>query len=322
MRYSVTRRTLIGQSATGLAAAVATGSAPAFAQDKPTVGVGSHNFTEQIILGHLLSQMLENSGYPVDQHFNLGGSFMSHEALMNGDIQTYVEYTGSGLIAILGMDVPDQPSTPEAGSATPAVGDARAQKVYDIVSEAYAEEFDVEWLDPLGFNNTYVLAMRSDRAEELGVEKVSDLEPIAGDLSIGGDAEGMVREDGVAGLQEAYDFEFGDQVILDVGLMYPAVDQGEVDVIAAFSTDGRIQALDLTLLEDDRGFFPPYYAAPIIRKDILDEAPELRDVLNQLAGKIETERMVEMNHLADGEGMEPADIARDFLIEEGVIQDD
>lgn len=323
MEHSITRRTFITTTSAGAATIAGAGNLAAFAQDKPTISVGSHNFTEQIILGEMLTQLLENSDFPVEQHFNLGGSFMSHEALVNGDIETYVEYTGSGLIAILGMEIPEVEDSPDAeATGTPIVGDRRAQQVYDIVSEVYPEEFNVEWLDPLGFNNTYVLAMRREHAEELGVEKVSDLKPIAGDLSIGGDAEGMVREDGIAGLEKRYDFEFGDKVLLDVGLMYPAVNDGEVDVIAAFSTDGRIPAMDLALLEDDLGFFPPYFAAPIVRQDTLEESPGIRDILNQVAGKIDNDRMMEMNYLADGEGMEPADIARDFLIEVGVIEDD
>lgn len=323
MEYSLSRRKLLGTTAAGMAAAVTVGTPSVTAQQNPTIGVGSHNFTEQIILGEMLSQLLESRDFPVDQHFNLGGSFMSHEALMNGDIETYVEYTGSGLIAILGMDIPEREESPdEEISATPVVGDARAQQVYNIVSEAYAEEFNVEWLEPWGFNNTYILAMRREYAEELGVTKVSELEPLADDLSIGSDAEGMVREDGVAGLEDAYGFEFGNKVLLDVGLMYPAVADGEVDVITAFSTDGRIESMGLVTLEDDLGFFPPYFAAPVVRMDTLEESPEVRDILNQLAGRIDNARMMEMNYLADGEGIEPAEIVRGFLIEEGVIEDE
>lgn len=328
MAFNISRRKLIGTTSAGIAATTVAGSPAVFAQDnKPTMGVGSKNYTEQLIMGELMAQLLEASDYPVERQLNLGGTLVVHEALMAGDIDTYVEYTGTGLIAILALDLPEAEgsetdATPE-GTAVPATGTGgRAEQVYDIVAEAYPEELGVEWLDPLGFNNTYAMAMRREHAEELGVTRVSDLAPIAGDLTVGSDAEGMVREDGVAGLESAYDFKFGNHVTLDAGLMYPAVDEGEVDVITAFSTDGRIQALDLVLLEDDLDFFPPYWAAPIVRMDTLEETPEVRDVLNQLAGKIDNARMVEMNYLADGEGMEHSDIVRNLLIEEGIIEEE
>lgn len=327
MTINISRRKLIGSTAAGAAAATLVGSPAVFAQDdKPTVGVGSKNYTEQLIMGELLAQLLENAGYETGRQLNLGGTMVAHEALMNNDIQTYVEFTGTSLIAIMGESVPKREESPESGATstgTPvAEGSNRgvSDQVYDMVAEYYDQELNIDWLDPFGYNNTYAMAMRREHAEELGVTKVSDLEPLAGDLSVGSDAEGIVREDGVAGLEDAYDFEFGEKVTLDAGLMYSAVAEGDVDVITAFSTDGRIRALDLVLLEDDLEFFPPYFAAPIIRQDLLEEAPEVRDVLNQLAGKIDNDRMTDMNYQADGEGVEHADIVRNLLIEEGIVE--
>lgn len=321
----ITRRNLVTATAAGTLATSAVGSRGVWAQDGVTISVGSKNYTEQLINGELLAQMLEAAGYSAERNLNLGGTLVAHEAIVAGDIDTYVEFTGTSLIAILGMEVPEAPeeeASPEAtASATPAVGGgARAQMTYDIVAEIYPEEFGVEYLDPLGYNNTYAIAMRREHAEELGVTKISDLQQYSGELSIGSDAEGIVREDGVAGLKDAYGIEFSDEVTLDAGLMYSAVAEGEVDTITAFSTDGRIPALDLVLLEDDLEFFPPYYAAPIVRIDALEENEGLRETLNQLAGKISTEKMTEMNYMADGEGMDHAEIVRNFLIEQGIVE--
>lgn len=322
MTFNISRRKFIGTSAAGVAAATLVGSPAAFAQDdKPTVSIGSKDITEQLIISEMVAQVLENDGYPVERNLNLGGTFIVHEALIAGDIDTYSEYTGTALIAVLGMELPEreEASTAEA-SATPASGDSYAQQVYDIVEERYAEEFDVEWLEPFGFNNTTALAMSRERADELGIVKISDLQEHADDLNIGAAAEVVVREDGVPGVQETYGFEFGEVTTLDAGLMYSAVDNGDVDVIMAYATDGRIGSLDLVLLEDDMGFFPPYFAAPVFRKDTLEESPEIRDVVNQLAGRIPDERMTEMNALADDEGVPHAEIVRNFLIEEGIVE--
>lgn len=290
--------------------------------DKPTIKVGTRPFTEHLLLGELTSQLLENAGYGVDRIFNLGGATLTQEALINGDIDALVEYTGTALIVMLEMELPDSGGAAEASpAASPEAGTSRSDQVYEIVKEAYPDAFGLEMLERWGFNNTYALAMRRDRAEELGVEKISDLGPMAGDLEIGTEAEASVRDDGVPGLQRQYGFEFDSVTVLDPGLMYTAVEQGEVDVITAYSTDGRIESMDLVLLEDDQEFFPPYDAAPVVRQDILEESPEVREALNQLAGKIDDAEMTRMNNLADGEGMEHSDIVRDFLIEVGIVEE-
>lgn len=324
MTFNISRRKLIGTTTAGVAAAAVAGGPAAFAQDKPTIKVGSKDFTEQLIIGEIVAQLLEDDGFPVERQFNIG-TLIVHEALINGDVDTYVEYTGTGLIAILGQELPprDEGAGEDAAAtpgATPGSIGGYADTVYDIVAEAYPEEFGVEWLEPWGFNNTYALAMRRSHAEELGVTTISDLIPIAGDLSLGSTAETIAREDGVMGLENTYGLDFSDVVSLDAGLMYTAIDGEEVDVITAFATDGRIESMDLVLLEDDLEFFPPYHAAPIVRQDMLEQAPEIADVLNTLAGEIDDATMTEMNFMADEEGMEPADIARNFLTEGGYIE--
>jgi glycine betaine/choline ABC-type transport system substrate-binding protein len=301
---------------TSTAAAALLATHPAFAQDgnKPTVTVGSKDFTESVVLGEIVAHLLEGNGYQVKRELNLGGSVVVHEALVAGEVDVYVEYTGTGLLAILGMELPstDNTATPEStGGVDP---------VYEIVAREYAEQFGLDWLQPWGFNNTYALAMRGDHAAELGVTTISDLTEIAGDLTFGATQEFLVRQDGLPGLEAAYDgLDFGDSLGLDPGLMYAALTDGQVDVISAFATDGRVAAFDLTLLEDDLGFFPPYFAAPVVRQDLLGESPEVADILNQLAGQIDDATMAGLNLEVDEGGREATDVAHDFLVNEGLI---
>jgi glycine betaine/choline ABC-type transport system substrate-binding protein len=284
--------------------------------NKPTVTVGSKQFTEQLILGELLAQLLEDAGYPVERQIGLAGTDIVHQALVNDEVDTYVEYTGTGLLAILNMSLPA--GTPTAGAAaTPVAG---ADAVYDIVKDEYAKQFNVAWLDPLGFNNTYTLALTQERAAELGVETISDLIAVSGDLTFGATQEFLTRPDGLPGLMETYQgLQFADAQGFDPGLVYQAVDSGDVDVISAFATDGRIPALGLVTLEDDLGFFPPYYAAPLVRQELLDEDPAVADVLNSLAGSLDDQTMADLNAEVDVEGEEPEDVARAFLEEQGLI---
>ena len=321
MGLNITRRSLLSRTAAGVTLATVAGGRAAHAQDKPTVGIGSKDFTESIVLGEIVAQLLEANDYNVERQLNLGGTVVAHEALVNGDIDTYVEYTGTGLLAILGMELPKSEDTADEATAesTPAAGGGIAQTVYDIVAEEYPEQFGVEWLEPWGFNNTYALALRADQAEELGVVTISDLVEHAGDLVIGAPQETLVREDGIPGLEATYGLEFKDVIGLDPGLMYSAIDNGEVDVITAFATDARIESLNLQLLEDDKQFYPPYFAAPIVRQELLEESPEVRDILNSVAGKLDDARMTELNYQADEEGKEIEDVARDFLSEAGLV---
>jgi glycine betaine/choline ABC-type transport system substrate-binding protein len=285
--------------------------------DKPTVSVGSKEFTEQIIVGELLALLLEDAGYPVERQLGLAGSIVVHEALVNDQVDTYVEYTGTGLLAILNMSLPAGTPTAGAAAATPVAG---VDAVYETVKEEYAEQFNVVWLDPLGFNNTYTLALKEEQAAELGVETISDLIAVSGDLAFGGTQEFLTRPDGLPGLMETYEgLEFAETQGFDPGLVYQAVDSGDVDVISAFATDGRIPALGLATLEDDLGFFPPYYAAPVVRQELLDEDPAVADVLNSLAGLLNDQTMAGLNAQVDVDGEEPEDVARAFLEEQGLI---
>jgi glycine betaine/choline ABC-type transport system substrate-binding protein len=315
----LTRRGFIATSAAGATVSILTNAGPALAQDdKPTIAVGSKDFTESVLLGEIVAYLLEDSGFPVERQLNLGGSVVAHEALVNGDIDLYVEYTGTGLLAVLQMELPQV--DPAASPAATPEGLAGVDPVYEIVAREYPERYQAEWLQPWGFNNTWALAMRGEHAEELGITTISGLAEQSGDLVFGTTAEFIARPDGLPGLEETYGLDFSDITSLDPGLLYSAVDDGEVDVISGFATDGRVAALGLTLLEDDKRFFPPYYAAPVVRQELLEEAPEVRDILNQLAGRIDDVTMAELNYEVDEGGEEPSDVAREFLITMGLIE--
>jgi glycine betaine/choline ABC-type transport system substrate-binding protein len=293
------------------------------AQDaaKPTVTIGSKDFTEQVIINEMLALLVEDAGYPVERQLNLGGTAIVHEALVNGDVDAYIEYTGTGLLAILGLEIPTAGATPTAdgaATASPAAGSV-VDAVYQTVKQEYADQFNLVWLDPLGFNNTYALAMRQEQADELGITTISDLRQVAGDLVFGGTQEFLTRPDGLPGLMETYGIEFAEARGMDPGIMYQALDTDQVDVISAFATDGRIPSLGLVTLEDDLGFFPPYFAAPVVRQELLDEDPALAEVMNQLAGKIDDQTMASLNLQVDEGGEEPHDVAQAFLEEQGLI---
>ncbi len=311
LRIAMTLVVALGLMATSIVA-------PAAAQDdKPTITVGSKDFTESIILAEMVAVMLEDNGFTVERQLNLGGTAVAHEALVNGEIDIYVEYTGTGLLAILGEELPDTSGGQEAG-ASPVAGTGQ-DEVYDIVKQGYQEEFGLTWLEPWGFNNTYALAVTQETADEFGLETISDLQGVAGDMTFGATQEFLVRPDGLPGLEETYGLEFANEQGLDPGLTYSAVANGDVDVISAFATDGRVPALDLVLLEDDMNYFPPYYAAPVVRGDLLESNPEIADILNQLSGQIDDATMADLNYQVDEGGQQEIDVARAFLEENGYI---
>ena len=282
---------------------------------RPDVVVGGKNFTEQQIIGEMMAILIEeNTDLSVGRKLNLGGTMICFEGVKSGDLDTYCEYVGTGLMSILGRPVINDPD-----------------EAYKVVQDAFAEEWEVAWLQPLGFNNAYTITMRREQASSLGIETISDLAEYVsnntdGDRLVAGfDSEFLVREDGYPGLTKAYDFEFdADPKHMDTGLMYKACADGEVDVICAFNTDGRVAAYDLKVLEDDKQFFPPYHAAPIFRRETLDTHPQLRALINKLGGRIDDETMRQLNYKVDREDdpMDAAQVAREFLRSEGLIPAD
>jgi len=319
------RRSLMAATAGGAAVAAIGGRATMHAQDLPEVSVGSKDFTEQIILGELSSLLLEEAGYSVNRQLNLGGSAVVHQALLSGEVDVYTEYTGTGLLAILELPLPEAGAeaspmaSPTAAGATPVAGGGLADMVYQTVAAEYASQFNLVWLDPLGFNNTYVLCVRPETATELGLTTISDLVGQEGDLTFGATQEFLVRPDGLPGIEETYGLDFGDERGFDPGLTYTALDGGDVDVISAFATDGQIAQLGLVALQDDLGFFPPYFAAPVVRQELLDESPEVRDVLNQLAGKLDDATMAGLNAQVAIDQLEAVDVARTYLQGQGLV---
>lgn len=263
-----------------------------------SITIGSKDFGENIVIAEMLSQLVEtHTDLKVNRKLNLGGTFVNFNAIKNNQIDLYPEYTGTGLTAHLKMDVVNDPD-----------------ESYRIVSEEFVKQWDIVWLEPFGFNNTYTLAVTPEVYEKYGVETYSDLIPYAGEMVFGAEHEFFDRQDGFDGLVEMYGLNFkGEPMKLNASLKYQAIGRGDMDVTDAFATDGPIKQYNLKILEDDLGFFPPYHAAPIVRKEVLDKHPELKSVLNMLAGKLDDATMTELNSLVDVEGKAVEQVAKEFL---------
>ncbi|MGX6444176.1 ABC transporter permease/substrate-binding protein [Neobacillus sp. K501] len=265
--------------------------------------IGSKNFSEQLILGNMLAELIENkTDIEVERKLNLGGSQVAFSALNNGDIDVYVEYTGTGLVNILNQSPQSDPD-----------------KVYNYVQKEFNKKYGIELLEPLGFNNTYALAVRQDTAEQFNLETITDLAKVSGDLIMGPTIEFPNREDGLIGLEKAYNMGFKEVKAVDGGLRYTALDNHKSDVIDAFSTDGLLEEFGLKVLKDDKNFFPPYYAVPIVKEETLKEHPEMKKALNTLAGKLSDEKMRKLNYKVDSLKESPAKVAKEFLVEEGLL---
>jgi len=260
--------------------------------------IGSKNFTEQIILGELLAQQIERTTQlPVQRKLNLGGTLLCHEALTAGQIDAYVEYTGTGLTAIL---------------KEPPVKDSNS--VYQTVKAAYKSRFGIEWTEPLGFNNTFAIIVRKSDAEQYKLKTISDAAPRTSKWIAGFGYEFIEREDGYPGLVKTYNLRFPSAPrVMDLGLTYKAVADHQVDLIAGNSTDGLIDALGLAVLEDDKHYFPPYDAAPLIREAVVVKHPEIREALRALGGKVSEEQMRVMNYAVDGEHKDVKQVVKEFL---------
>ncbi len=257
------------------------------------VVVGTKNFTEQNVLGEIVAQELEARGVPVERRFHLGGTFVCHRALLNGEIDVYVEYTGTALTAVLELPVDTDP-----------------ERVYQTVRRVYRERWGLEWTQPLGFENTFALVVRRADAEAQGFVSIADLAPRGADLVAGFGPEFMARPDGYPGLREMYGLEFGSIRQLDLGLMYRALADDQIDVAVANSTDGQIAGLDLLVLDDDRRYFPPYQAAPVVRGTTLEREPRLSEALSGLTDALTPETMRNLNYEVDVEGRDVSEVVR------------
>lgn len=265
--------------------------------------IGAKNFTEQVILGELLAQEIEaKSNLKVERRFYLAGSYICNQALLAGRIDAYPEYTGTALTAILKQPLDRDP-----------------ERVLATVRSLYASRYAVTVTEPLGFQNTFAMVIRGDDASRLHLSTLSQAAQYTPHWHLGVGYEFEQRPDGLPGLTAAYDLHFvGPPRTMDLGLLYRALMAHQVDMIAASSTDGPIQALGLAMLQDDRRYFPPYQAVPLVRNDALRRWPQIGAALHALAGKVNEDEMRRMNEAVDGRHRDPAEVVREYRAEKGL----
>jgi len=265
--------------------------------------IGAKNFTEQVVLGELLAQEIEaKSNLKVERRFYLAGSYICQQALVSGRIDAYVEYTGTALTAVLKQPVDRDPS-----------------RVLETVRQLYASRYNVVAAQPLGFENTFAMVIRGEDARALHLSALSQAAQFTPQWRLGVGYEFEQRPDGLAGLSAAYGLKFAAAPrTMDLGLLYRALNAHQVDMIAANSTDGPIEAFGLTVLEDDKHYFPPYQAVPLVRKEALYRWPQIQTALNALSGKITAEDMRTMNEAIDSKHLDPTQVVRDFRVSKGL----
>jgi osmoprotectant transport system substrate-binding protein len=282
--------------------AEATDATTAAATEKKPVIIGSKDFTEQFILGELYAQALEAKGFEVTKKLNLGSTQITDEALQNGDIDVYPEYTGTMLLAVL-----KQPYEPDAG------------EVYALDQAGYAER-GMTLLAPTQFSNGNAIACTKEFVDANGLTTMSSLAPVAADTRYATIAEQLTRETGIPLIKAQYGFEFGDIKTYDVGLRYKAIESDEADCVYGFGTDPQIADLGLVVLEDDKKIWPPDNAVPVVRTDWLaDQDPEFAATIEQINGLLDGDVMAKLNAQADIDKEDPADVAKAFLEEQGII---
>jgi glycine betaine/choline ABC-type transport system substrate-binding protein len=262
------------------------------------IAVGSKNFTEQLILGEIIAQQIEGRLHvSVDRKLNLGGTLLAHEALAGGSIDLYPEYTGTAIAAVL-------KESPQ--------GDETA--AFARLNDAYRKRWQLEWMPPLGFENTFAMVVTGDRARAGGISSLSDAARQAEPWRLGAGYEFAQRADGLPGLIKAYGLRLrGSPVIMDLGLLYRSLENGQTDIVAGNSTDGIIAAHHLTVLADDKHYFPRYDCGIIVRESALNRVAGLQNALAELSGKISDVEMRRMNHEVDGKHRTPREVAGEFL---------
>jgi osmoprotectant transport system substrate-binding protein len=274
----------------------------------PTITVGSKNFTEQFVLGELYAQTLEANGFTVERQLNLGSEQLADEALQSGEIDFYPEYTGTALVALLGYEGENPPSPEET---------------YEEARSRYAERDPADtMLQYADFNNNYGIFVRREIAQQYGLQALDDLAEAAPELTFATFSEFQDREDGFPNMVENYPGidEFEDIVTAnDLGLRYQGVEQGEADVGVGFLTDGQLTSEELVILEDEKSIWPFYYPAPVVRNDVLEENPEVEEILNSVTETLNVDAIRELNGRVDTGGEDPEDAARDYLEQQGLI---
>jgi osmoprotectant transport system substrate-binding protein len=274
------------------------------------ITVGSKEFTEQLVLGQIALQVLENAGASVEDQTRLAGSVAARQALTSGQIDTYWEYTGTGWITYLKHTKPIQNS----------------QKQYEAVAKEDLKKNGIEWLPPAPANNTYAIAVRKEAYDKLGVKKLSDFKQLINEnpeeatLCVG--TEFSTRDDGLPGMEKAYGYQFprDNLVKIDEGLIYQATDKGDkCNFGEVFATDGRIEGLGLKVIEDDKSFFPIYNPSLNVRKEVIDEYPQIKKIFAPISKKLDTETLQKLNAQVDIDGQLPEDVAQKWLSDNGFI---
>lgn len=270
---------------------------------KGKVIVGSKDFTEQYIVAEMYALLLEDAGLTVERKFGLAGTPVAQAAITAGEIDLYPEYTGTGLLVVLKLPVSSD-----------------RQAVYDAVLKGYQEQFDLVWLDPAPMNNTQALAVTQEVAQQYNLRTMSDLPGAASELTMIGPPEFDQREDGLPGIMAVYgDFQLKAYLPVEKGLRYKGLVEGDAQIVVAFGTDGEISAYNLVVLEDDKGMFPPYQVAPVLRQEVLDANPEIKDLLNALTAKLNDATVRRLNNEVSGNLREPEEVAKEFLVQEGLL---
>lgn len=266
--------------------------------------VGAKNFTEQAILAELVKQYLEaHTPLKIRVKKDLGGTFVCHKAIMAGEIDAYVEYSGTAYTAIL----------KQKNSTDP-------QEVFELVKKEYEKNWQLLWLPPLGFNNSFAVIVRPDEAKKHGLKNISDLVKVQENFRAGFGYEFMERADGYQGMSRHYGFKFKQNPkIMDLGLLYQALKQHEADVIVGSGTDGLIAKLGLVVLEDDKKYFPPYHASLVLRQVSLKRHPQLKTLLENLSGKISETEMQDLNKQVDSDQQNINSVVKNFLSKKNLI---
>ena len=265
-------------------------------QSSTTIRVGSKDFTENLVIAEIYALALEDNGYTVERVSNISSSLI-HNSIVNDEIDLYPEYTGTGLLSVLGEDMETDP-----------------EKVYKTVKKEYEEQFNLTWLDYASANDSQGLVIRTEVANSLNIKTISDLQAHASELRFASQGEFDEREDGLLGLEKTYGtFNWQSSKVYDNSLKYSVLENDEADVTPAYTTEGQLVSTDkFTLLEDDKQFWPPYNLAPVVRDNILDDNPDIKTILNNISAKLDTETVTELTAKVDVDGQEYTDVAKEY----------
>ena len=275
--------------------------------DSGPVRIATKPMTEQYILGEMLGLLIEQAGYTVEITKGVGGGTNNiHPAMKSGEFDLYPEYTSSGWVLVLNHQAE-------------GVDDG---EMFAQLKQEYQEKFNMTWVGMYGFNNTYTIAVRGDVAAEYGLQNTSDLAAVAGELTFGGNPDYIERQDGFGALCQTYGLDFGNVVDIDIGLKYQALSNGDIDVTNAFTTDAQLANPDtkLVTLADDKHLQVNYFCSTVVRQDALEKFPGLEEVLMQMDGLLSDQEMASLNYKVEVEGLDERDVARDFLMQKGLLE--